>query len=39
MDQENKLWTKNFILVSISNFLLFISFYALMVTLAVYGAE
>lgn len=39
MDQENKLWTKNFILVSISNFLLFISFYALMVTLAVYSID
>ncbi|RLL44877.1 MFS transporter [Oceanobacillus piezotolerans] len=32
-----KLWTKDFIMVSTSNFLLFVSFYMLMVTLAVYS--
>lgn len=39
MNQKPKLWTKDFIMVSISNFLLFISFYILMVTLAVYSID
>ncbi|MFD1851313.1 MFS transporter [Oceanobacillus bengalensis] len=39
MARKPKLWTKDFIMVSISNFLLFISFYMLMVTLAVYSIE
>ena len=39
MEQKPKLWTKDFVLVSTSNFLLFISFYMLMVTLAVYSIE
>ncbi|WP_394233500.1 MFS transporter [Niallia oryzisoli] len=39
MNQEHKLWTKDFIMVSVSNFLLFISFYILMVTLAVYSID
>ncbi|AXI10913.1 MFS transporter [Oceanobacillus zhaokaii] len=39
MEQKPKLWTKDFIMVSTSNFLLFISFYILMVTLAVYSIE
>jgi MFS family permease len=39
MNQKPKLWTKNFIMVSLSNFLLFISFYTLMVTLAVYSID
>ncbi len=37
MEQKVKLWTKDFVMVSLSNFLLFISFYMLMVTLAVYS--
>ena len=37
MEQKAKLWTKDFVMVSLSNFLLFISFYMLMVTLAVYS--
>jgi MFS family permease len=37
MEQKVKLWTKDFIMVSLSNFLLFISFYMLMVTLAVFS--
>lgn len=37
MEQKVKLWTKDFIMVSLSNFFLFISFYMLMVTLAVYS--
>lgn len=39
MEQKSKLWTKDFFMVSVSNFLLFISFYILMVTLAVYAIE
>lgn len=39
MDQKQKLWTKDFFMVSLSNFLLFISFYLLMVTLAVFSIE
>ena len=39
MEQKPKLWTKDFVLVSTSNFLLFISFYMLMVTLAVFSIE
>ena len=34
-----KLWTKDFIMVSTANFLLFCSFYMLMVTLAIYAIE
>nr|WP_295970870.1 MFS transporter [uncultured Bacillus sp.] len=37
MKQNAKLWTKNFLMVSLSNFLLFVSFYMLMVTMAVYS--
>lgn len=39
MKQKPKLWTKDFIMVSTSNFLLFISFYILIVTLAIYSIE
>ena len=39
MEQKPKLWTKDFVLVSTSNFLLFTSFYMLMVTLAVFSIE
>ncbi|RDW16664.1 MFS transporter [Oceanobacillus chungangensis] len=39
MKHKPKLWTKDFIMVSTSNFLLFISFYILIVTLAVYSIE
>ena len=39
MNQKPKLWTKDFIMVSTSNFLLFISFYMLMVTLAIYTID
>ncbi|WP_338469605.1 MFS transporter [Niallia sp. XMNu-256] len=39
MNQKPKLWTNDFLMVSLSNFLLFISFYMLMVTLAVYSIE
>ncbi|GAB3805922.1 MFS transporter [Virgibacillus kimchii] len=39
MDRKPALWTKDFILVSVSNFLLFISFYMLMVIMAVYSVE
>ncbi|MHA6252871.1 MFS transporter [Oceanobacillus sp. CAU 1775] len=39
MSSKPKLWTKDFVMVSTSNFLLFISFYMLMVTLAVYSIE
>ena len=39
MKQKPKLWTKDFIMVSTSNFLLFISFYMLMVTLVIYTIE
>eukprot|EP00130_Batrachochytrium_dendrobatidis_P008366 XP_006683241.1 hypothetical protein BATDEDRAFT_28792 [Batrachochytrium dendrobatidis JAM81] len=39
MKQKPKLWTKDFVMVSASNFLLFISFYMLMVTLALYSIE
>lgn len=36
---QPKLWTKDFIMVSVSNLLLFISFYILMVTLTTYSVE
>lgn len=39
MNQKPKLWTKDFVLVSTSNFLLFISFYMLMVTLVLYTID
>lgn len=39
MSQRPKLWTKDFIMISTSNFLLFVSFYMLMVTMAVYSIE
>lgn len=39
MKQKEKLWTKNFIFVSLANFLLFIAFYVLIVTLAVYSMD
>lgn len=39
MSRREKLWTKDFVMVATSNFLLFISFYMLMVTLAVYAIE
>ncbi|MFC4022264.1 MFS transporter [Oceanobacillus longus] len=39
MNRKPKLWTKDFIMVSAANFLLFVSFYMLMVTLAIYSIE
>jgi len=39
MKQESKLWTSNFILIASANFLLFISFYMLMVTLTTYASN
>ena len=39
MNQKPRLWTKDFLIISLSNFLLFISFYILMVTLAVYSID
>ncbi|USK60906.1 MFS transporter [Peribacillus asahii] len=39
MNHKPKLWTKDFLMVSTSNFLLFISFYMLMVTLAIYSIK
>lgn len=39
MSSKPKLWTKDFIMISLSNFLLFVSFYLLMVTLAMYSIE
>ena len=39
MNHKPKLWTKDFLMVSTSNFLLFISFYMLMVTLAIYSID
>lgn len=39
MGRRDKLWTKDFVMVSTSNFLLFISFYMLMVTMAMYSIE
>ncbi|MFA1819745.1 MFS transporter [Virgibacillus oceani] len=39
MGRKTVSWTKDFILVSVSNFLLFISFYMLMVVMAVYSVE
>ena len=39
MTKREKLWTKDFIMVSTTNFLLFVSFYILMVTLAMYSIE
>jgi MFS family permease len=39
LSRKPKLWTKDFIMVSTSNFLLFISFYMLIVTLTVYSIE
>jgi len=39
LGRKPALWTKDFILVSVSNFLLFISFYMLMVIMAVYSVE
>lgn len=39
MNTKTKLWTKDFLMISLSNFLLFISFYTLMVTLAGYSID
>jgi len=39
MSSRPKLWTKDFIMISLSNFLLFVSFYMLMVTFAMYAIE
>lgn len=39
MSKRDKLWTKDFLMVSTSNFLLFVAFYMLMVTLAMYSIE
>lgn len=39
MSRREKLWTKDFVMVSASNFLLFVSFYTLMVTLAMYSIK
>jgi uncharacterized BrkB/YihY/UPF0761 family membrane protein len=35
-NQQTKLWTRNFISVSVSNFFLFLTFYFLLVTLPIY---
>ncbi|MFK4998920.1 MFS transporter [Bacillus sp. N9] len=37
--QKEKLWTKDFIFVSIVNFMIFISMYLLLVTMATYATE
>lgn len=39
MNQKAKLWTKDFIIISATNFLLFISFYLLMTTMTVYSIK
>lgn len=39
MNQQTKLWTSNFILTALANFLLFTSFYMLMVTLMTYTTK
>lgn len=39
MNQQTKLWTSNFILTATANFLLFTSFYMLMVTLMTYTTK
>lgn len=39
MIKKQKLWTKDFIMVSTTNFLLFISFYLLMTTMTVYSIK
>ena len=39
MNQKPKLWTKDFIIVSSSNFFLFLTFYVLMVTLTLYTID
>lgn len=39
MNRQPKLWTMNFIMISFSNFLIFTSFYALMVTLTTYSID
>lgn len=39
MSNKPMLWTKDFIMVATSNFLLFISFYMLIVTLAIYAVD
>lgn len=39
LSRKPKLWTKDFIMVSTSNFLLFIAFYMLLVTLTMYSIE
>lgn len=39
MTSSPQLWTKDFIMISLSNFLLFVSFYMLMVTMAMYSIQ
>ena len=39
MSKRERLWTKDFLMVCTSNFLLFVSFYTLMVTLAMYSIK
>ncbi|BAM47918.1 MFS transporter [Amphibacillus xylanus] len=39
MQHESKLWTSNFIIISLTNFLLFNAFYMLMVTLTTYTSS
>ena len=39
MSKREKLWTKDFLMICSANFLLFVSFYILMVTLAVYSIK
>lgn len=39
MTRKEKLWTKDFLMICSANFLLFVSFYILMVTLAVYSIQ
>lgn len=39
MRKQEKLWTKDFVMVAASNFLLFVSYYILMDTLSMYSIE
>lgn len=39
MSHKPKLWTKDFVIVSLTNFFVFLTFYVLMVTLTVYTME
>ncbi|MNE10275.1 major facilitator superfamily transporter [compost metagenome] len=39
LEQQDRLWTKNFISISVVNFVLMLSMYLLLVTIATYAAE